>query len=336
MVCSAVHRGVLALLLTLAPAGVLAQADVVLVTVAYESPDFVAPVALLALPSPSRIWTLGLVGSTATIERVSPVGPLRGTLLHAEFTPFNANASHYVYRNGVRDQSLSFRDASATLTAGLRVVDGRHQSVEIRATGRYESVGELPDSVLHHWRSPYYGLGAKVGLQSVVSDDVFRPRVDGVRASADGAVYFGSRTWWRGALTANAGKKVHTLFARVSVAVLLSGNTDIVSRYLVGGSWDDPEGLPLYGHRYAEFRVDRGLLLGGGADLRVAGELELGLRFGYLQSPSQTSDGMAARLGTVWNGLTLQAGVGGPTGDFLTGRWTHAVAFAGVSAAVLR
>ena len=337
MVCRWLRGRSLALTLGLGGAPhASAQVKVFLANVAYESPGFVAPVALVSLPSESRTWTLGLVGSTATLERTSSASPDRSVLLHAEFTPFNANASHYLYRDGVRDQTLSFRDLSATLSAGLRFTRGDHRSAEIRAIGLYESVGGLPDSVLQHWRSPFLGLGARIGFQRVVSDDIFRARWDGFKASTDGAAFFGSRMWWRATLTASAGKKTGPLFSRGSAALLLSGNTDIVNRYLVGGSWDVPDGLPLYGHRYAEFRVDRGILLGGGADLRLAGDLELGFRLGYLNSPSQTSDGAAVRLGTVWNGLALHIGVGGTTRALLRGNWNNAVVFAGVGAAALR
>lgn len=335
MACRWIRASALALSIALGGLGTgSAQTRVLVTDVAYESPDLVVPVALLSLVSDARTWTLGLVGSTATIAGTHSLSPGRSLLLQAEVTPFNANASHYLYRDGVRDDSLSFRDASATVSAGYRFA-GEHRYADLRVIGRYESVGELPDSVLRRWRYPFLGVGARIGVESVASDDVFRARWDGVKASADGTAFFGSQAWWRLILAVGAGKRVGAVFARANAALFLSGNTDVVSRYLVGGSWDVPEGLPLYGHRYAEFRVDRGMLFGGGADVSLVRNLDLGFRVGHLESPSHVSDGAAVRLATVWNGLTFHLGAGGSLRGVLRGPWTDTVVFGGVTAAAL-
>ncbi len=78
MACRWLRGGPLALTLALGGAAhASAQVKVFLANVAYGSPGFVAPVALLSLPSESHTWTLGLEGTTAnTGTPTAPLSPL--------------------------------------------------------------------------------------------------------------------------------------------------------------------------------------------------------------------------------------------------------------------
>ena len=115
-------------------------------------------------------------------------------------------------------------------------------------------------------------------------------------------------------------------------------NLDVVNQHLVGGSWDLDRSPSLYGYHYAEFRVNRGAVLNAGVDVRLAGTWELGLRAGYLNSPSRSTYGEAIRLSTMWNGIAFHAGVGLPRAGvslILAGvpRADAPLVFAGVAAA---
>jgi hypothetical protein len=318
------------------PALACAQVGVLTASVEYESPSLVAPIGLLTGFSDSRTWTVGFVGWTGLFQTTRVTSPGRATVLRASLTPFNANASRYVYRSGVRDTSLSFNDAALELSAGIRRGWPDGARAELRVIGLYESLGRLPDSVLQHWRSPFVGLGFRLEASRVRSDDVFDARRDGLWASAEGEALTGSRTWWRTTVLAGGGRKAGALFLRANGTLLLSGNTDVVNRHLVGGNWELEDQAPLYGHRYAEFRIERGAVMGGGVDLRLVGNLELGVRYAYLASPSLNTDGAAIRISTVWNGLTINMGVGAPARRLVGAEWRDAIVFGGVSAATFR
>lgn len=337
MACRSLRPGLLVLAACLArPMLAHAQVRVLAATVEYESPSLVAPVGLFSRVSDSGTWMAGFVGWTGLVEETRLTGPDRAVVLRASLTPFNGNASRYLYTDGVRDTNLSFSDASLQISAGIRRGQPAGARAEMRLIGLYESVGGLPDSVLKHWRSPFVGLGLRLGASRVRSEDVFDARREGIWASAEGEALTGSRTWWRASMLAGGGRKAGALFLRANGTLLFSGNTDVVSRHLVGGSWDLPDQAPLYGHRYAEFRVERGAVLGGGIDLRLVGELDLGVRYAYLVSPSLERDGAAIRLSTVWSGLAINIGVGAPARRLLRADWGGAIIFAGVSAAALR
>lgn len=158
-----------------------AQTRVLVVAADFESPTLLAPVGLLSIVSEQRTSTLGFIGSTVTAQQTRNAGPERSIVLRADLTPFNANASRYVYSAGVRVDSLEFRDRSLALSAGLRFGLERLWA-EVRAIGLYESVGNLPDSLLPHWRAPFVGLGARIGARRLVSDDPLAARSDGVAA----------------------------------------------------------------------------------------------------------------------------------------------------------
>jgi hypothetical protein len=316
------------------------QVKVLVTSVGYESPGLVAPLVLLSSSAASGVgtWTVGLAGYTLSAERTRSRSPTVSMVWKAEVTPLNSNSSNYVYRNGERDTTVEFRDATVQLHAGLRVRggEGSRWRMEVRAIGLNESVGGLADaSVLARWRAPYIGLGVQTSYSHVVSDDVLAARWDGFKAAASAVGFIGSVPWWKSQLSLGGGRRLGRLSFLGRTWVLLGHNLDVVNRHLVGGCWDLDGSPALYGYHYAEFRVDRAAVLGGGADLRVAGAWELGLRVGYLSSPSRTTYGEAVRLSTAWNGIGIHVGVGLPRASLVHREADAPLVFAGVSAAVL-
>lgn len=333
----------LALLVALgSPPRAASQVRILVASVGYESPGLVAPVVFLSsfAASGAGTWTVGLAGYTLSGERTKNRSPRVSTVLRAEVTPLNSNSSSYVYRDGQRDPTLTFRDATVQMTAALRWHgEGNGASrwrTEVRAIVLNESVGGLADAtVLARWSAPYVGLGIEARYSHVVSDDILAARWDGLKAVASAVGFVGSQPWWKSQLSLGAGRRLGRVTFLGRAWVLLGHNLDVVNQHLVGGCWDLDASPSLYGYHYAEFRVDRAGVLGGGADLRLAGAWELGVRVGYLSSPARTTYGEVVRLSTIWNGIGLHVGVGLPRASVFHQEAEKPLVFAGVSAAVL-
>jgi hypothetical protein len=315
-----------------------AQVTALITSLGYESPSLVAPLLARVSSSASgaRTWTVTLTGSALSVERTNRLRPTLATLMRLEVTPFNANSSNYVYRAGRRASDLGFRDRSMRFTAGLRVLSDPHWRTELQAIGLYESVAGLADpAVRARWREPHAGLALETSYRRIVSEEVLAARWDGVKVTARVVGFVGTEPWWRAEASLGAGKRIGHVMLRGTASLLTGHDLDIVNQHLVGGCWDLADGSALYGYHYAEFRLDRAVVLGGGTDVRVAGAWELRLRVGYLSSASRTTYGEAVSLATVWNGIGLNAGVGLPRGSLFQRASATPLVFAGVSAGVL-
>jgi hypothetical protein len=318
----------------------LAQTTVVVASAVYESADLVAPNAVLLIPAPESspsgrsalAWSVGLRGSTVTVDSVKAYSPRLGILFGGSLTPFSANGSSRIYKNGRHEPDLAFTDRSYQAEAGVRLQPTPAWRTDIQLLALKESVEGIDN---HSWSHPYGGIEVTQNYRRVISEDLLQSRFDGFKASAAAQRFFGSSAWWRGQVRASGGKRIGNLFLRGQAVAFGGGDLNAVSRFLVGGSWDVGEGLPLYGFHYAQFRVDRGVVLDGGVDLRLKGAWEVGIRGGYLDSPDKWARGMAIRLGTIWNGVAWHVGAGLParvSGEAQGG----AFLFAGITAAVIQ
>ena len=334
MISSPRHAIGTAMLIALGSAPLSGQVRVLVTSIGYESPTLVAPVVLLSfVPASGKgVSTLGVAGYTLTASRIAYRGPTVATVVALEVTPVNANSSNYVYRDGERDSALAFRDANVALHVGLRFSqEGKWSQwgVEFGAIGLNEWVSRVADpSVVSRWRDPYVGLQVAANYSRVISEDVLAARWDGVKAAADFVGFAGGRPWWKSRVWLGGGKRVGRISIMGRAWLLFGQNLDMVNQHLVGGSWDLDPSPSLYGYHYAEFRVNRGAVLSAGADLRLAGPWELGVRAGYLTSPAHSTYGEAIRLSTAWSGIAFHIGVGLPRAD-------APLVFAGMSAAIL-
>jgi len=323
-----------AVLIALGSAPLSGQVRVLVTSIGYESPTLVAPVVLLSFVSASGkgVSTLGVAGYTLTASRIAYRSPTVATVVALEVTPRNANGSNYVYRDGKRDSALAFRDANVALHVGLRFShEGKWSrwGVEFGAIGLDEWVSRVADpSVVSRWRDPYVGLRIAANYSRVISEDPLAARWDGVKAAADFVGLAGAQPWWKSRVWLGGGKRVGRISIMGRAWLLFGQNLDMVNQHLVGGSWDLDRSPSLYGYHYAEFRVNRGAVLTAGADLRLRGPWELGVRAGYLTSPARSTYGGAIRLSTAWSGIAFHIGVGLPRAD-------APLVFAGMSAAVL-
>jgi hypothetical protein len=318
----------------------LAQTKVFVAGAVYESPDFVAPVAVLLVPAvespssgPSTIaWSAGLLGSTLTIDSVKLFSPRFGILAGASLTPFDAHASRWIYRNGKHETDLSFTDRSYQAKAGVRFQPTPAWRSDIQLLALKESVEGIDN---HFWSHPYGGIEVTQSYRRVISEDLLQSRFDGFEATASAQNFFGSNTWSRFQVAAAGGKRIGNLFLRAQALAFSGQALNTVSQFIVGGSWDTSGGLPLYGFHYAQFRVARGVILNGGVDIGLPGAWEIGIRGGYLDSPGKSARGLAIRLGTMWNGIAWHLGAGLPgrvSGESKGG----AFVFAGFMLAVIK
>jgi hypothetical protein len=317
----------------------IAQTTVVVASAVYESPDLVAPNAVLLIPAQdsrasgsARAWSIGLRGSTLTLETFKPFSPRFELLIGGDLTPFNANGSSRIYKDGRHEPDLGFTDRSYQAAAGVRFQPTPAWRTDIQLLALKESVEVIDND---SWRHPYGGVEVVQSYRRVIAEDLLQSRFDGLKATAAAQRFSGSHAWWRGQVTAGGGKRIGRLFLRGEASAFGGGRLNAVSRFLVGGSWDVGDGLPLYGFHYAQFRVDRGVALNGGVDLRLTGAWEVGIRGGYLDAPEKRARGTAIRLGAIWNGIALHVGAGLPghvSGEAQGG----AFVFAGITAAIIQ
>jgi hypothetical protein len=300
----------------------------------YENPDFAAPALQLSIPTPSGAhdWRIGLYGSTLAAALTQRSDLRLSSRFTLELTPWNAHSSRHVYRDGTRAADLEYEDRTVRLEAALVQRHSWRRSTEWKLVGLYESLSDVADpGVRHAWRKPYVGVAVEEMLQRTVSDDVFRSRWDGWKVSAKAEAFSGSRTWWRSSVSAGAGRDWGRVFLSGRLFAFTGDRLDTVSRFLVGGSWELPGVAALPGARYAEFRLDRGVLLEARADVRLFSAWEIGLRAGRLSAVGQRQDGESVAVSTVFRGIGVRAGAGIPRGGSST-RAHGPIFFAGLSA----
>jgi hypothetical protein len=84
---------------------------------------------------------------------------------------------------------------------------------------------------------------------------------------------------------------------------------DTVNAFLPGGSWDIIGPAAVYGTRYAEFRVNKGAVLGAGADYAI-GAWELGVRGSVIRAPRLHASGRMFQVARRLAGIHYAAAVG--------------------------
>jgi hypothetical protein len=137
-----------------------AQSSLWLAGVNYESPALAAPVVLFVAPSDDAgHLRFGVLGWTLTGGWAKTHSPVLASDISLELTPVNSHSSNLVYRDGVADDELGFRNATLHVRAGLTVQHSTPWSSELAVLGLYERVEGLDDeAVLSHWKRPYVGV----------------------------------------------------------------------------------------------------------------------------------------------------------------------------------
>jgi hypothetical protein len=121
------------------PRAVEAQSRAAVVSLQYESPTLVVPIAVVSLRSDEgREWTLGVVGWTLGADWRHADRPARRRHLYVHITPFNANSSEYFYSQGERDRASEYNASSFEVGGGVGLTHRRGG----RAYGPGLAIGE--------------------------------------------------------------------------------------------------------------------------------------------------------------------------------------------------
>jgi hypothetical protein len=320
------------------PHAVSAQSRAAIVSLQYESPTLVVPIAVVSLrPDPGREWTFGVVGWTLGADWRQVDRPTKRRQIYVRVTPFNANSSDYFYSQGERDDASAYTASSIEVGGGIELTHRRGWTGGYRALGLYESVSGLPpDRGGDAWQRPFVGAEMTEHYERLTAERFFGSRWDGVKVDARARVLTGTHTWSQYSLRAGVGAGRGRLHYTGRGEVFGGRNLDTVSALLVGGSWDLDFAGALVGYRYGEFRLDRGATVGGGASLRLAQAWEVGTRAAYLRTSGRSEYGAALEMTALWRGIVLNAGVALPKAGLSTGHWDHAVIFATCTAAIVR
>lgn len=280
-------------------------------TILFETGQAAPVIDMRSIAEDGAVWRAAINGWALSVARERPLERGRRLILEVTATPYDAHSSRRIYRDGERVPELEFDDAALLLRGALRIRQGKHVTFEPALIAGYERIGEdAPQALRDAWQLPYAGLSVTERLRYVTAEDPFLARIEGLDLAATAEAYRGNRTWTRLLLTETAGRSLGRLHLRQSLAVFHGSGLDDVSAFLVGGSWDLLGPLAVYGTRYAEHRVDRGLTLNLGADYAITRSLELGLRAGTFRGQSQNATGTMLLLTTRTHGLRLTAGAG--------------------------
>jgi hypothetical protein len=291
-----------------------ARADdlrVLTAAVLYESGLAAPSIELRSVAADGSLWRGSINGWSLSLGRERLLDHDRRLVLEVTATPYDAHSSKRIYRDGVRRRDLEFDDAALIARAALRFRESEHASIEPGVVIGKEIIGnDAPMALRDAWRSPYAGVTVTQRIRFITAEDPFTNRIDGIDIAATGEAYHGNRTWTRAIITENAGRSFGRIHLRQSLAAYRGSSLDTVSAFLIGGSWDLLGSTAVYGRRYAEFRVNRGINGNAGADFAITRWLDLGLRVSAFRSGSVHTTGTMLQATQRLSGLRLTAGVG--------------------------
>jgi hypothetical protein len=279
--------------------------------VLYESGLAAPSIEFRSVAADGSLWRGGINGWSLSLGRERQLNHDRRLILEVTATPYDAHSSRRIYRDGVRRRDLEFDDAALNARGAIRFRESEHASIEPALVIGKEIIGNnAPAALRDVWRSPYAGISVIQRIRFITAEDPFTNRIDGVDAAATGEAYHGNRTWTRAMVTENAGASFGRIHLRQSLAAYRGSSVDTVSAFLIGGSWDLLGSTAVYGRRYAEFRVNRGINANAGVDFAITRSFELGLRASAFRSGSMHTTGTLLQATQRLRGLRLTAGAG--------------------------
>ncbi|MBV8543196.1 MAG: hypothetical protein JO093_05995 [Acidobacteria bacterium] len=279
--------------------------------VLYESGLAAPSIELRSVAQDGSLWRGGINGWSFSLGRERLLDHNRRLIFEVTATPYDAHSSKRIYRDGVRRRDLEFDDAAFTARAALRFRESEHASIEPGVVVGKEIIGnDAPAALRDAWRSPYAGVTVTQRIRFITAEDPFTNRIDGINVTATGEAYHGNRTWTRAMVTENGGASFGRIHFRQSLAAYRGSSLDTVSAFLIGGSWDLLGSTAVYGRRYAEFRVNRGINGNAGADFAITRSFDLGLRVSAFRSGSLHTTGTLLQATQRLGGYRLTAGAG--------------------------
>jgi hypothetical protein len=302
----------------------------------YESSHLLVPVLfVVSADDNGRQWSAGLTGWTMSADWRTPAGDGRTRHVFARLTPVNANASNFVFRDGIRDETAAYRALAAEGGAGLELAHTRRWTGGYRGFVMYQRItGLADDDVSRFWRRPFAGIEITQRYHRVTADERFGSRWTGVKIAATGRALAGVHTWSRAELSAGVGTRAGPLFLSGRGAAFTGHSLNIANAFVLGGSWDVASADMLPGSRYAEFRLTRGSSGSAAVGIPLHGPWEIGVRGAWLNGAAANAHGAAVQVSTIWRGAAVHAGVAFPR--HVAGHTRRdPIAFASLTAAVI-
>jgi hypothetical protein len=265
-----------------------------------------------------QTWSLSVIGLTVGIEHQRPIRPKARLVTTAEITAARANGSDRIYERGELAESAGYENRLFDFRLGFDYERTDRWTTSMRIIALANRVGGLPAELEYYWNTPFAGASIEQSYERHTAGDPFRGTFAGVRGRARAETFIGAEveTWSRALLEGEHSHRIGNLRMSESATLFYSESLNLVNRFLVGSSWRVPGIHPLYGFRYAEFRLDKGVAVSGGADYRLTDRIDLGMRMSHLTGSADGLDvrahGVALEVGTTMRGVGVTFGAGLP------------------------
>jgi len=289
-----------------------AQTETIVAGVLGDS-SVVAPVVSWNRIGPSgETLSVALSGWTASAELTRRRTPRGRGVVSLALTPLNAHSSDHIYVEGVRARELEFDAAAVEATFGRIDSFGERWTSDIRLVALYERVDGIDSTTRSFWSSPYAGVRTRQSWRRMTAEDPLLLTFEGSEVSATAEMFGGSHTWSRVRLDQRFSRRWGRVRAGESVVAFHGRSLNDVNAFLVGGSWPAGDLRPLYGYRYAELRLDRGVGINVDAAYSVTPSIALGVHAGALRSRDLDARGVAVDVTTSWRGIGIRVGAAQP------------------------
>jgi hypothetical protein len=297
--CHVSRRGTPALLFLflLFATSLSAQTDTVVAGVLGDASVIAPVVSWNRTAASGETLAVTLNGWTVSAEGTRRRAPRSRGVVSFAITPLNAHSSDRIYVDGVRARELEFDASSIEATFGRIDTLGDRWTSDVRAVALAERVDGTAEN--------YAGLRARQSWHRITAEDPLLLTFEGFELSGTAEVFAGSHTWSRVRIDQRYSKRWGRVRAGESVVAFQGSSLDRASEFLVGGSWPVGELRPLYGYRYAELRLDRGVGINGDVSFALTRSLALGAHASVLRD----ARGFAADVSASWRGIGFRVGV---------------------------
>lgn len=305
------RRALLALLACLAPSVVVAQTIVTGGILADSS--IVAPaVSWNRASSNGDLLSFSLSGWQLSTKVEKRTAPRRKLAFELAVTPLHAHSSDHIYILGERREELEYDNANAEISAGrIDELTSRWQS-DIRAVLLYERVDDVDSATKEFWKRPFAGIRTRQSWRRVTAENPFRLTFDGTELVADAEYFAGTESWGRLSGEQSYGRRTGRMRFTERVTAFTGKSLNVVNRFLVGGSWPVAGIRPLYGFRYGEFRLQRGVTVNADVEYLLTETFSITAHASALRGDNARAFGTAVDVTTEWKGLAFRAGAGVP------------------------
>jgi hypothetical protein len=306
------RRTLIVLFACLAPSAVVAQTRIVTGGILGDSSIAAPAISWTRISSTGDRRSLSLNGWQIAAALETRTAPKRKLVFAFAVTPLHAHSSDHIYVLGERRKELEYDDANVEIAAGrVDELTSRWQS-DVRAVLLYERVDNVDGATKEFWDRPFAGVRSRQSWRRVTSENPFRMTFVGTELVAEAEVFAGKESWGRlSGEEAHAWRRGRMRFAERGAA-FTGKSLNVVNRFLVGGSWPIAGLRPLYGFRYGEFRLRRGVTVNADVEYAMTDKVAVTAHASALRGDNARAFGTAVDVTAEWKGFAIRAGVGIP------------------------